>query len=215
MKRILQVLKAVIAIGLLAVSNYALAVPTLNFGGDIFYDTTGFFPADLNITGNINGFEDLSLTPDLATSSVSLFADFISVAPDTFTTTGSFGTTALLNDLLIEDTGGAGGSTRTLLTGAVGAIELTGPNGFNIGNLTGTLLLNGGLLADEFGGVGALIAFNFNLDTVFGSDMFNDNFTGKTNGFIEGSVPGPMPLALFCIGLLGMSLARKIIVRVE
>lgn len=198
-----------VAIGLLAVSGHAFAIPTLSFGGDIYYDANNLLPADLNITGTINGFEDLSIAPDMGTSSVSLFADFITATSNEWTTTGSFGTTALLNDLLIEDSGGAGGSSRTLLTGSVGGIEFTGPNGFNIGNLTGTLLLNGGLLADEFGGIGALIAFNFNLDTVFGPLMFENSFGGKTNGFIEGAVPGPMPLALLFIGLVVMSLTRR------
>ena len=209
MKIFSNAMKSLCAIGLLFASSVSFAIPTLNFGGNIIYDTTGFFPSDLAITGTLSNSQDLSISPDFGTSSVSLFADLLSVSSDAFTTTGTFGTSAV-TDLLIMDDGGALGATRILLTGEVNTVQLVGPNGFNLGSLVGQLAISGGLLAGDFGGAGALTAFNFNLDTVFSTDMFDANFAGKTNGFIEAtSVPEPMPLALLSIGLIGITLSRK------
>jgi len=203
-------IKALFAIGLLIASTSSHAIPTLGFGGNLQYDTTGSFPADLNITGNLNGSTDLSLTPDLATSSFSLFADFLfeTYVPGD-TTTGTFGTTPILPDLLVTDNGGSGGSLRTLLTGNVDSLDLVGPNGANLATLSGSLLLNGGLLAAEFGEAGTLVSFTFNMSTVFGENMFANNFTGIANGAITG-VPEPMPLALLSIGLIVITLTRRI-----
>lgn len=209
MKMISNATKSLFAIALLVASTSSYAIPTLGFGGNLAYDTSGFFPADLNITGNVNGSADLSIVPDLATSSFSLFADFLF---ETFvagqTTTGTFGTTPILPDLLVTDNGGAGGSLRTLMTGNVQTLELVGPNGFNLGTMSGSVLLNGGILAAEFGGAGALVAFSFNMSTVFGENMFANNFAGIVNGAITG-VPEPMPLALLSIGLIGITLTRR------
>lgn len=204
-RTLIQSARAVLALGLLTLGNYAVAVSTLNFGGNIIYDTTGFFPSDLAITGSLSAFQDLSISPDLLTSSVSLFADLLSVSSDAFTTTGTFGTSAL-TDLVIMDDGGAGGATRVLLTGEVTTMQLAGPNGFNLGSLDGQLAITGGLLAGDFGGAGASTAFNFNLDTVFGANMFDSSFAGKTNGYIEATTVVPIPAAglLFATGLLGL-----------
>jgi hypothetical protein len=206
-----RIIKTILTVGLLAASSASFAIPTLNFGATLNYDTTGFLPADLNITGSLTGFQDITLAPqpDLATSSFSLFADLLSVASDTYTTTGTFGTAGVGNDLLIMDSS----STRTLLTGTVQSMLFSGPNGFNLGNMTGSILLTGGLLDTQFGGAGALVAFNFNLSTVFGSTMFDTSFSGVSNGSIEGTptpVPEPMPLALLSLGLIGITLTRKV-----
>jgi len=209
MKTFSCTIKALFVVGLLAVSSVSFAIPTLNFGGSIIYDTTGLFPSDLAITGTLSNSQDLSVSPDLGTSSVSLFADLLSVSSDAFTTTGTFGT-SLVTDLLIMDDGGALGATRILLTAEVTTVQLFGPNGFNLGSLEGQLAITGGLLAGDFGGAGAITAFNFNLNTVFGPNMFDSNFAGNTNGYIEATpVPEPMPLALLSIGLIGITLTRK------
>lgn len=218
MKMFSNAVKILSAIVLLIASTSSYALPTLGFGGNLQYDTTGFFPADLNITGNVNASSGLSITPELATSSFSLFADFLF---ETFvagaTTTGTFGTTPILPDLLVTDNGGAGGALRTLLTGNVETLELVGPNGFNLGSMSGSVLLGtGGILNEEFGGAGTLVAFSFNLTTVFGEGMFNNSFAGIVNGAIIGVeppsviVPEPMPLLLLSIGLIGITLTRRI-----
>lgn len=213
MKPFSSAIKSLCAIGLLLASMNSYAIPTLGFGANLQYDTSGFFPEDLNITGNVNGSTDLSIAPDLATSSFSLFADFLS---ETFvageTTTGTFGTTPILPDMLVTDNGGTGGTLRTLMTGNVQTLELVGPNGFNLGSMSGSVLLNGGMLAAEFGGAGTLVAFTLNMSTVFGENMFANSFTGIVNGSITGKeipVPEPMPLALLSIGLIGISLTRR------
>ena len=207
MKKLSQTVSIFFAIGLLFASSSCFAIPTLKYGGSIFYDSTGVFPADLNISGVIlpGDYTELSYSPDLATSSVILSADFLSASSDGSHTTGLFGTTPA-NDLLISDAFG----TNTLLTGNVSTLLLTGREGMNLGILAGTINITGGLLAGDFGGVGSLFSINFNLDTMFGPDMFNSNFFGITNGSItKVEVPEPMPLALLSIGLLGMTMSRK------
>lgn len=202
-------IKSFCAIGLLLASSVSFAIPTINFAGNINYDTLGVATADLNITGVLGAYEDLSLVPDLGSSSISLFADLTSISSDAFTTTGTFGTSAG-TDLLIMDKGGAGGSERLLLSGEISSMQFVGPNGFNLGNLAGSIQLTGGLLNADFGSTGALVAFNFNLDSQFGPDMFDSNFTGKSNGSIESTpVPEPVPLALLGIGLIGITLSRR------
>lgn len=201
-----KIIRLLLSIGLLFVSSSCFAIPTLTYGGSIFYDSAGLAPADLNISGVlIPGYTDLSYSPDLATSSVILSADFLSASSDGSYTTGLFGTTPA-NDLLISDAFG----TNTLLTGNVSTLLLTGREGTNLGILAGTFNITGGLLAGDFGGAGSLFAINFNLDTLFNPDMFNSDFFGITNGSItKVEVPEPMPLALLSIGLLGMTLSRK------
>jgi|GEM_PF-3090137 len=203
--------RILLAIFVLAASGNVFAVPTIGFGANLQYDTSGLFPADLNVTGNLNGSTDLSITPDLATSSFSLFAEYLGVATDADTTTGIFGTTPILPDMLVTDNGGTGGALRTLLTGNVETLEMVGPNGFNLGTMTGTVKLGaGGILNDEFGGAGTLVAFSFNLSTVFGADMFDNNFAGIVNGSLTGvPVPEPVPLALLSIGLIGITISRR------
>ena len=206
MKIILQALKALVAIGLLVASSSGFAIPTLKYGGSIFYDSVGFSPADLNVSGKlIPGSTDLSYTPDLASSSVILSAEFLSASSDGNYTTGLFGTTPS-NDLLISDAFGL----NTLLTGNVSTLLLTGREGANLGILAGTINITGGLLAGDFGGVGSLFSINFNLDTLFNPDMFNSDFFGITNGSITKAVSLPMPLGLLSIGLFGITMARRL-----
>ena len=216
MKKLSQKLSLFFVVGLLFASSSSFAIPTLKYGGSISYTTSIFSPADLNITGKLlSGHTDLSYSPDLATSSVILSADFLSASSDGLYTTGLFGTTPV-NDLFISDADGM----NTLLTGNVDTLMLIGrepytrPDGStypgNLGILVGTISITGGLLAGDFGGVGSLFAINFNLDTMFNPDMFNSDFFGITNGSItKVEVPEPMPLALLSIGLLGMTITRK------
>ncbi len=206
MKTLSQKISAFLAVGLLVASSACFAIPTLKFGGSILYSTSVLSPADLNISGVlIPGFTDLSISPDLASSSVILSADFDSASSAGGYTTGLFGTTPA-NDLLISDAWG----TNTLLTGNVSTLLLTGRDGTNLGVLAGELMITGGSLAGDFGGLGSLFAINFNLDTVFSSTMFEDDFFGITNGSITRvEVPEPMALALLSMGLFGMTLTRR------
>jgi len=210
MKTYLNTMKSLLTVVLLLTSSASFAIPTLKFGGSILYSTEVLSPADLNISGVlIPGYQDLSITPDLATSSVILSADFISASSAGGYTTGLFGTTPA-NDLLISDNFGL----NTLLTGNIDSLLLTGREGTNLGILAGTLEITGGLLAGDFGGAGSLFAINFNLDTVFAPGMFDSDFYGITNGSITRddtvTVPEPMPLVLLSIGLIGITLTRKV-----
>jgi hypothetical protein len=206
MKSFSNAITSLLAVGLLVTSSVSFAIPTLKFGGNILYTTDITSPADLNISGVlIPGFQDLSIAPDLTSSSVILSADFVSASSVDGNTTGLFGTTPA-NDLLISDNFGL----NTLLTGDVNSLMLTGREGTNLGILVGTIEITGGLLAGDFGGLGSLFAINFNLDTVFAPDMFDSSFFGITNGSITATVPEPMPLVLLSIGLIGMALTRKV-----
>ena len=206
MKTFLNAISSLLAVGLLVASSASFAIPTLKFGGNISYTTNITSPADLNISGVlIPGFQDLSIAPDLATSSVILSADFVSASSADGNTTGLFGTTPV-NDLLISDNFGL----NTLLTGDVNSLMLTGREGTNLGILVGTIEITGGLLAGDFGGMGSLFAINFNLDTMFAPNMFDSDFFGITNGSITQTVPEPMPLVLLSIGLIGITLTRKV-----
>ena len=206
MDSFLNARSALLAVGLLVASSASFAIPTLKFGGNISYTTNILSPADLNISGVlIPGFQDLSIAPDLATSSVILSADFVSASSADGNTTGLFGTTPA-NDLLISDNFGL----NTLLTGDVDSLMLTGREGTNLGILVGTIEITGGLLAGDFGGLGSLFAINFNLDTLFAPGMFDSDFFGITNGSITQTVPEPMPLVLLSIGLIGITLTRKV-----
>ena len=206
MKTFSNAVTSLLAVGLLVASSASFAIPTLKFGGNISYTTNITSPADLNISGVlIPGFQDLSIAPDLATSSVILSADFVSASSADGNTTGLFGTTPV-NDLLISDNFGL----NTLLTGDVNSLMLTGREGTNLGILVGTIEITGGLLAGDFGGMGSLFAINFNLDTMFAPYMFDSDFFGITNGSITQTVPEPMPLVLLSIGLIGITLTRKV-----
>ena len=175
MKTYSKIIRSLLTIGLLVVSSSSIAIPTLKFGGNISYSTNILSPADLNISGVlIPGYTDLSISPDLATSSVILSADFMSSSSADGYTTGLFGTTPA-NDLLISDNFGL----NTLLTGNIDSLLLTGREGTNLGILAGTLEITGGLLAGNFGGTGSLFAINFNLDTIFAPDMFYTYFSGE------------------------------------
>lgn len=200
-----RLIKSIIATGLLLASSYAFALPSLKFGGTISYTTDVLSPADLNIYGVLlpDDYSEFSYIPDLATSSVILSADFITSTSDGSYTTGSFSTTPA-NDLLISDSFGL----NTLLTGNITSLTLTGREGTNLGVLSGEILITGGDLAADFGGVGSLFAISFNLDTVFSTAMFESNFFGVANGSLTG-VPEPMPLALLGFGLFGVTLARR------
>lgn len=208
--------KLLFAIALLQISINSYAVPTLNFGGGFAYtaDPGNINPVDLSLTGSLlpGPLEGLSVTPDIATSSVSLLANFLSSQSTADTTTGIFGTTAF-TDLWISDNSGA----RNLLSGNITTLTMSGshpdPVNFipgNIGVLEGTLEINGGVLAGDFGGNGSLFAFTFNIDgTVFNPAMFEGNFNSFANGLIEAVAPEPMPLVLLSIGLIGIALSRK------
>lgn len=198
--------RALILFGLFFVSTSCFSMPTLTFGGSIFYTTDASSPADLKVSGVLlPGYTDISIIPDLATSSVKLLADLVSASSDGAYTEGLFGTTPM-NDLLISDAS----HTINLLTGEVDTLFLTGREGTNLGILAGKVDITGGLLAGDFGGVGSIFSINFNLNTLFNPNMFDGDFFGISNGSItKVELVEPMPLALLVTGLLGIAMTRR------
>jgi hypothetical protein len=125
-------------------------------------------------------------------------------ASNVYYTIGNFGTTAL-NDLMVLD-----GDANNLLTGDFSYLEMKGGNGFSSGLVSGLLNANGGSLASEFG-LGNLIALEFNLSTAFSSAMFEQDFSGRIDGRIEGetAVPEPSMPALLAIGILLIGFTKR------
>ncbi len=197
--------KLIKAIGfsLTLLANTAFAIPTLYFDGDLDYSVANTV-GELTITATLIDSSGVAM-PDLGSSSLSFNAIFDSeVDLDSFTA-GLFNGVSS-DDLIISD------STGTLLTGDFSQLYMIGGDSDNYGSLRGVLTATGGSLSNFFSS-SDLIALEFNLGAVFGSDMFNNSFTGRVNGTLTGSgqsVPEPSILALLGIGLLMVGVARKV-----
>lgn len=190
----------------------AQAIPTLHFdgvasaanpGNGINFDGISKL---LSVSALLTNTVDINPAPNLTGSNMSFSATLDSVDTSSpFFTVGNFIGVAG-NDITIVD-----GDNNTLLTGEFTDLSMRGVNNFNRGVVSGTLQANGGSLMNLFG-TGNLIALEFNLDTVFSANMYDNTFSGEIDGRIEGqsvSVPEPFLPGLFGLGLAMMTLARR------
>lgn len=195
----------------LCLATPARAVPTLVFDGTLDYTST---TGKLRITAELTGYSDLSVTPVLAGSLLSLEALFDSVqvtnlAPGIDQISGNFVTANSNPDISIT-----GGDNADLLTANLNSLTLFGLNITNSGTLNGEITpLAGGLLFDDFTDPSQVIALVLNLDINFNATMFNTDFAGAVTangtdtGIIAISVPEPGSLALTLPGLLLLGFA--------
>jgi hypothetical protein len=198
MKNIIKGFGFIIAL----VTTSAQAIPTLYFDGDISFDAAS---GELSVASVLTATSDIAPAPTLLGSSLDFSALFNSVnTSNVYYTIGSFGSTAA-TDLIVID-----GDANNLLTGNFSYLEMKGGNGFSSGLVSGLLNATGGSLANEFG-LGNLIALEFNLSTTFSGTMFEQDFSGKIDGRIEGeaSVPEPTMPALLAIGLLLIGFTKR------
>lgn len=177
-------------------ASSAQAIPTLFFDGDIDYSaSTGLLSVDSVLTATA----DVMPAPALLGSSLNFSVLYNGTnAANSFYTVGLFGTSGG-TDLTVLD-----GASNTLLTGNFDSFKMLGGNGFSSGLIIGTLSANGGDLQTAFG-LGNLIALEFNLTTTFSATMFDNSFSGRIDGRIEGetvNVPEPGVSALLALGVL-------------
>jgi len=187
---------------LLLIASSAHAIPTLLFDGDISYSADLL---KLTVTSELTGTVDIAPAPTLLGSSLrfSVFLDNVDMGSRV--TVGNFGTGAL-TDLTVTDGGGT-----NLLTGNFNTLSMMGRNGRSSGLVEGAFNANGGDLQDIFG-IGDLIALQFFMDTSFSNYMFENDFTGRIDGRLEGktvNVTEPTMPALLALGILFLGFVNR------
>jgi hypothetical protein len=181
---------------LLGLASVAHAIPTLSFGGTVDYTaSTGL----LTLNGSLLSSNSIFPQPDFSTSSITLSTTLSSSFSYNGVTVGTFGA----GTVSISD------STGSLLTGAFNLAQMGGLDGGNQGSLSLVFAPTGGSLLQYFSNPSDLFALTLNLSTLFGSTMFNYDFTGISNGNVTSrstvSEPGMVSLLIVGIGLLGIS----------
>ncbi len=150
---------------------------------------------ELSVTSVLTATTDIASMPELLGSSLSFSALFTAVeTPNAFITRGLFDSAAIS---VID------GDFNSLLIGELSSLAMLGRNGKSSARLLGLVNATDGSLAAMFG-AGDLTALVFNLSPVFSATMFDDDFTGRVDGRIEGeavAVPEPGILALLGIGV--------------
>lgn len=202
-------------IGGLIFATGASAVPTLNFDGTLDYVASS---GALTLTAELSGYQDISVTPTLGGSLMSLSAtlDSSSSTPLGFgfeEVTGNFIGGTATPDLSIVD-----GSTVNLLEADIISLSLVGLSGPGLpgtsGTLEGFLTPLSGLLLNDFTNPSSLIALVVNLDISFSAGMFLQDFSGLTNSTGAGNgiqtlpVPEPTIPLLFGTALVLPALRR-------
>lgn len=107
--------------------------------------------------------------------------------------------------------GSGGTATTPVLVGTLSNMELSGPDGFNAGVLTGDLHPTGGSAFSYFSDPSDVIALNFDLTTNFGATMYGSSFSGQINGEVQSTSAVPLPESAWLLvsGLGALALSRR------
>ena len=201
----------IIGLVLTLAASTAHAIPTLLFDGTIGYTTD---TQELSVSAVLTETFDITPAPELSGSSMvfsAILDNVESIAGGCFfcatSTKGHFISNSILlgDDLVILD-----GLGNELLTANFISLSLEGANGSDNGVVTGVLAATNGSLMGLFDN-SDFFAFQLNLDTLFSNTMYQDDFSGRVDGNIKGSVAVPEPslLALLGLGILIVGFTRK------
>ena len=208
MKKPANYLLSFLGVLFLVTGSQAYAIPTLFFDGETNYDAgTGMLTIDAVLMGSI----DIAPPPVLSGSSMTLSALFSSENSSDGITSGFFGTALAVPDLSIVD-----GGAITLLEGDILDLLLTGADGLDFGILAGNFSPTAGSLFSDFTDPSGIFALELNLTTVFGAGMFDENFSGQSDGrvsvgeavppdlFPPSGIPEPDTLVLLVLSRFGL-----------
>jgi hypothetical protein len=176
------------------------AAPMLFFDGDFSFDADS---GALSVNATVSLAQGIAMPLDLP-GTLEFSALLTATASDAFFTQGFFGPNPIGPDLEVHDAG-----TELLLAANFISLVTTGFNGFDFGEMQGTLTPTGGLLLSIFGDPSTLLALQLNLNAPFGPDLFDADFGGNLDGSIT-SIPEPHALALAGALLLVLPWLRQL-----
>ena len=205
------VVKVLVSVAcVLGFGSAALAGPILliNFApGDARFDqTSGLFSA----RGTVLNAQGVSVNvPSTATVRVNALFSTASVISDPIN--GDTLEAHFLSAPGVDVQIGIGGD-GSLLSGEFTSLAMAGGIGLDFGALLGSIAINGGSLASDFGAQGNLVSLQFNMTRPFSAMLFDQDFSASLNGSIAVGVPTPVPLLFVPFGLAavaGLRLRRQ------